>query len=128
MTLFQKSRVCTKICLSESQWFQIASLIAIDTLNTIRSTGSPSPSGRAAYMAALASRTCYRILFCRCSAAQSCLTLQPTDCRTPGPSVPHHLQKFAQVYVPCLGDAIQPSHPLTPSSTIDLSQHQGLFQ
>ena len=29
-----------------------------------------------------------------------------------------------------IGDAIQPSHPLTPSSssTLDLSQHQGLFQ
>ena len=43
--------------------------------------------------------------------------------------IPHHLPKFAQVYVHCFGDAIQPSHPLTPSSSaLDLSQHQGLFQ
>ena len=45
-------------------------------------------------------------------------------------SVPHHLSKFAQVHVHCIGDAIQPSYPLTPSSpsALNLSQHQGLFQ
>ena len=52
------------------------------------------------------------------------------DCSTPGLSVPHHLLEFAQVHVHCVGDAIQPSHPLTPSSpsAFSLSQHQGLFQ
>jgi len=36
--------------------------------------------------------------------------------------------KFAQVH--CVGDAIQPPHPLMPSSpsTLSLAQHQGLFQ
>ena len=50
--------------------------------------------------------------------------------RTPGPSVPHHLPKFAQVHVHCISDAIQPSHPLTSSSpsALNLFQHQGLFQ
>ena len=45
-------------------------------------------------------------------------------------SVPHHVLEFAQVYVHCISDAIQPSHPLTPSSpsALNLSQHQGLFQ
>ena len=38
------------------------------------------------------------------------------DCSTPGLPVPHHLLEFAQVQVHCIGDAIQPSHPLTPSS------------
>ena len=40
-----------------------------------------------------------------------------------------HLPKFAQVHVHCIGDAIQPSHPLRPSSpsALNLSQHQGLF-
>ena len=33
-----------------------------------------------------------------------------------GLSVPHHLPKFAQVHAHCIGDAIQISHPLTPSS------------
>ena len=33
-------------------------------------------------------------------------------------------------HVHCIGDAIQPSHPLSPSSpsAFNLSQHQGLFQ
>ena len=51
-------------------------------------------------------------------------------CSMPGLSVPHHLPKFAQVHVHCIGDAIQPSHSLRPSSpsALSLSQHQGLFQ
>ena len=51
------------------------------------------------------------------------------DCSTPGLSVPHHLSKFDQVYIHFIGDAIQQSHPLTPSSpsALKLSQHQGLF-
>ena len=31
-------------------------------------------------------------------------------------SVPLHLREFDQVHVHCIGDAIQPSHPLRPSS------------
>ena len=44
--------------------------------------------------------------------------------------VPHHLPEFVQVHVHWIGDAIQPSHPLSSSSppTFNLSQHQGLFQ
>ena len=54
----------------------------------------------------------------------------PRDCSTPDLSVPHHLLKFAQVHVHCIGDILQPSHPLTSSSpsALNLSQHQGLFQ
>ena len=66
-----------------------------------------------------------------CSVAQSCTNLcDPTDCSTPVLPVPHHLPKFAQVQVHCIGDAIQPSHPQMPSSpsVLNLSQHQGLFQ
>ena len=45
------------------------------------------------------------------------------------PPYPCHFQKFAQVHVHCIGDAIQPSHPLIPSpSVLKLSQPQGLFQ
>ena len=65
-----------------------------------------------------------------CSVTLSCLTLcDPLDCSMPGLSVPHHLLKFAQVHVYCIGDAIQPSHPLMSSSpsVLNLSQHQGLF-
>ena len=52
----------------------------------------------------------------------------PMDCSTPGLPVPHHLPKIAQVHVHCISDAIQPSHPLMPSSAMNLYQHQGLFQ
>ena len=68
---------------------------------------------------------------CCCSVAQSYLTLcEPMGCCIPGLPVPHYLLEFAQVHVHCIGDAIQPSHPLTSSSpsVLNLSQHRGLFQ
>ena len=54
----------------------------------------------------------------------------PMNCRTPGLPVPHHLPEFAQVHVHCIGDAIQPSHPLMPfsPSALNLFQHHWLFQ
>ena len=53
---------------------------------------------------------------CCCSVFQSCPTLcDPMDC-TPGLFAPHHHLEFAQVHVFFISDAIQPSHPLTPSS------------
>ena len=60
------------------------------------------------------------------SLAQSCLTLcDPLDCSMPGLPVPHHNLEFAQVLVHCIGDAVQPSHPLMPSSpsALSFSQH-----
>ena len=71
----------------------------------------------------------YIFWMCCCLVAKSCPTLlDPMDCSMPGPPVPHHLPEFAQVYVHWIGDAIQPSHPLSPSSAFSLSLHQGLFQ
>ena len=66
-----------------------------------------------------------------CSIAWSCPTLcYPMDCSTPDLPVLHLLPEFAQLHVYCIRDAIEPSHPLTPSSSSALkpSQHQGLFQ
>ena len=71
------------------------------------------------------------LIHCCHSVSQSCPPLcDPMDRSTPGLSVPHHLLKFAQVHVHCIGDAIQPCHPLTPSSpfVLNLSQQQGLLQ
>ena len=65
------------------------------------------------------------------SVAQSCPTLfYPTNCSTPGLPVHHQLPEFTQTHVYRVGDAIQPSHPLScPSSPApNPSQHQGLFQ
>ena len=63
--------------------------------------------------------------------AQSCLTLcDPMNCSTPGLPVHHQLPEFTQTHVHRVGDAIQPSHPLTSPSppAPNPSQHQSLFQ
>ena len=65
------------------------------------------------------------------SVAQSCLTLcNSMDCSMPGFPVHHQLLELVQPHVHWVGDAIQPSHPLSPPSlpAFNLSQHQGLFQ
>ena len=51
------------------------------------------------------------------SFAQSCPTLRdPMDCNTPGLPVHHQLLELTQTYVYQVGNAIQPSHPLSSSS------------
>ena len=69
---------------------------------------------------------------CCCFAvAKLCPTLcDPMDCSMPGLPVHHQLLEFTQTHVHRVGDAIQPSHPLSPASllALNLSQHQGLFQ
>ena len=65
------------------------------------------------------------------SVTQSCLTLcNPIDCSTPGFPVYHELPELTQTHVHWVGDAIQPSHPLSSPSppAFNLSQHQGLFK
>ena len=65
------------------------------------------------------------------SVAQLCLTLcDPMNPSMPGLPVHHQLQEFTQTHVHRVGDAIQPSHPLSSPSPPDPnpSQHQSLFQ
>ena len=65
------------------------------------------------------------------SVAQLCLTLcDPMNCSTPGFPVHHQLPELAQTHVHRVGDAIQPSQPLSSLSLLSfkLSRHQGLFQ
>ena len=65
------------------------------------------------------------------SVTQSCPTLcDPMDCSTQGFLVYHQLPELAQTHVHQVGDAIQPSHPLSSPSppAFNLSQRQGLFQ
>ena len=51
------------------------------------------------------------------SVAQSCPTLcYPMNCSTPGAPVYHQLPEFTQTHVHWVGDAIQPSHPLSSPS------------
>ena len=67
---------------------------------------------------------------CCCSFAKLCPTLSNPNCSTPGFTVLHYLLEFAQTHVHWVIDAIQPSHPLSPTSppALNLSQHQDLFQ
>ena len=52
--------------------------------------------------------------WCCGSVTQSCPTLcNPMDCSTPGFPVQHHLPEFAQTPVHWVGEAIQPSCPLS---------------
>ena len=70
------------------------------------------------------------IWFC-CLVTKSCLTIcNPMDCSLPAFPVLHYPSKFAQTHVHWVNDAIQPSHPLLPTSppVLNLSQHQGFFQ
>ena len=65
------------------------------------------------------------------SVSQSCLTLcDPINCSTSGLPVHHQLPEFTQTHVHWVGNAIQPSHPLSSPSppSPNPSQHQGLFQ
>ena len=48
------------------------------------------------------------------SVPQSCPTLcDPTDCSMPGLLIHHQLPEFTQTHVHWVGDAIQPSHPVS---------------
>ena len=68
---------------------------------------------------------------CCCSVTRSFQALcDPVDYSPPGLPVPHHLLEFSQVHVHWIGDVIQPSYLLLPSSpaAFNFSQHQGFFQ
>ena len=65
------------------------------------------------------------------SVAQSWPTIyDPMNRSTPGLPVHHHLPELTQTHVYLVGDAIQPSHPLSSPfpPAPNLSQHQSLFQ
>ena len=65
------------------------------------------------------------------SVAQSFMTLcNPMDCSMPGLPVHHQFLEFIQTHVHWVGDAIQPSHPLSSPSppAFNHSQNHGLFK
>ena len=75
-------------------------------------------------------RECFQILDKVLLLSMSCLTLHaPMSCNTPGVPVLHYPLEFALTHVHQVGDAIQPSHPLSSPCppAFNLSQHQGLF-
>ena len=65
------------------------------------------------------------------SVAQSCPNpCDPMNCNMPGLPVHHQLPELTQTHIHQVGDAIQPSHPLSSPfpPAPNPSQHQGLFQ
>jgi len=65
------------------------------------------------------------------SVAQSCLTFcDPMNLTMPGLPVHHQLSEFTHIHVYRIGNAIQPSHPLSSPSppAPNPSQHQSFFQ
>ena len=100
-------------------WLSDWTEINISALSTLRST------------ACLISQAVILIVIYCCSVAQLCLTLcNSMSYSTPGLPVLHHLLQLAQTHVHWVGDATQPSSPLSsPASPyFNLSQHQSLFK
>ena len=65
------------------------------------------------------------------SVTQLCPTLcDPMNHSTPDPLVHHQLPEFTQIHIQQVGDAIQPSHPLSSASppAPNPSWHHSLFQ
>ena len=76
---------------------------------------------------------CFIIYFVFSSVQFSCSVVsdyEPMNCSTPGFPVHHQLPEFTQTHLHRVGDAIQPSHPLSSPSppAPNPSQHQTLFQ
>ena len=66
------------------------------------------------------------------SVAKPCLTLcDPMDCSMPGFPILHHFPEFAQTHTHWVSVAIQPSHFLSPPSSLALNLHyiwiKGIF-
>ena len=75
------------------------------------------------------SNTLFAIIFSYSVQLLSCLTLyDPMACSMPGFPVHHQLLELAQTHVHRVGDAIQPSHPLSSPSppAFSLSRYQDL--
>ena len=76
--------------------------------------------------------TCYNGLSLWFSSVTwSCLTLgNPIDYSTPGFLVHYQLLQLAEIHAHRVGNAIQPSHPLSSPypPAFNFSQHQGLYQ
>ena len=86
-----------------------------------------STSPRRAFYEVMLEAHCLCVLACQVtfssvqfsSVAQSCLTLcDPMNRSTPGLPVHHQLPEFTQTHVHRVGDAIQPSHPLSSPSLL----------
>ena len=121
--LAQTVCVCVCVCVGEEQakqaflvvfWRQIRALIVHETVQA----GEPWWGGTT-------------VLRSVQSVPHSCPTLcTPMDCSMTDLPVHHQVPESTQTHVHWIGDAIQPSHPLSSPSppSFNLSQHQSLFK
>ena len=63
-----------------------------------------------------------------CSVTQSYVTLQPHGLQHARPLYPSPSSGVCPSFFLCISDAVQPPHPLVPSSALNLSQHQASLQ
>ena len=93
---------------------------------------SPSPiESKRLFYTSVSLLLSHRVIVQFSSVAQSCPTLcDPMNHSMPGLPVHHQILEFTQTHIHRVGDAIQPSHPLSSPSlpAPNPSQHQGLFQ
>ena len=78
----------------------------------------------------LTSKTSLGQYCCGCPVAVVADSLRPHGLQHASLPSPSRLLEFTQTHVHQVGDAIQPSHPLSSPSppALILSQHQGLFR
>ena len=112
-----------KVILNQAEFIDTCALTRDSKVNVSASRYYASQSGSVCVSETLAQQFS--------SVTQLCPTLcDPMNCSTPGLPVHHQLPEFTQTHVHWVGDAIQPSHPLSSPSppALNPSQHQGLFK
>ena len=112
--------------------FRGAQGASLSTLNSLRGCWVSTAAAAQSSVSSEADGKCYCCWSVQFSSvAQLCLTLcNPMNRSTPGLPVHHQLPEFTQTHVHWVGDAIQPSHPLSSPSPPppNPSQHQSPFQ
>ena len=143
--LYDFSHLPISLLLSTFPWFRPSALIWVITwlltyLPAIHATAPPYIIKTKVWMIFFKSKSDLTVEYCNlthshmqtkcCCSVNHVQLCDPMDCGTPGFPVLHNFLKFAQTRVYWIGDAIQPSHPLSPPSppALNLSQHQSLFQ
>ena len=109
LSQFLMRKLCVHVCLKAS--FEIIYFISRCVFKFDRSSNAQL-RGQVSWEKAVNLLDNHSLQFT--SVAQLCPTLwDPKDCSTPGLPVHHQLLEFTQTHVHWVGDAIQPSHPLS---------------
>ena len=95
----------------------------------IKPVSLSSPALAGGLFTTSAAREAWNMQFSSVQSLRQVRLCDPMDCSMPDFPVHHQFPERAQTHVHWVGDAIQPSQPLSyPSPAFNLFQHQGLFQ